>query len=117
LDANVLASSKAGSKVKLDADITSNSSKGAMSRIDDHFLGQSAAGSKVVLDANATLSSPGDAFVTGTKVEVTGSAKATVAGGTGKVELAAAGANVSGPKVSVAGSAMTEIQGAIVKIN
>jgi hypothetical protein len=88
-----------------------------MSRIDDHFLGQSAAGSKVVLDANAALNSPGDAFVAGTNVEVTGKAKATVAGAAGKVELAATGATVSGPKVSVAGSAMTEIQGAIVKIN
>ena len=61
-------------------------------------------GSKVTLKSDGT-------------VEIGGSTKASVGGGTGKVELTAAGAKASGPKVEISGASLTEITGALVKIN
>jgi type VI secretion system secreted protein VgrG len=117
LDANVLAKSNDGSKIVLDANALAQSSGGSKVVLDANALAQSSGGSSVTLDGGAAMKSGGDVAISGKNVDVSGITKTTVAGGAGKVELAAAGAAVSGPKASVAGSAMTEITGAIVKIN
>jgi type VI secretion system secreted protein VgrG len=50
-------------------------------------------------------------------IEIRGSTTVKLSGGSGTVELGAAGAKVSGPKVAVAGAGMTEVTGGLVKAN
>jgi len=50
-------------------------------------------------------------------IEINGSQKVAIGGGTSTVELDQAGAKMSGMKVGISGQAVTEITGALIKIN
>lgn len=109
LDANALMKSSGSSEVKLDGDALMKSSGGSQMKLDANALTQSSGGAKVQLDSSALMFGPSSATVNGPT--------ATLAGGGGSVEAAAAGVKVAtGAKVDVSGS-MVGISGAIVKIN
>lgn len=108
LDGNALMQSSGGAKVKLDGNATMTSQPGAEVKLDGNAEMKSTGGSSVKLDSAATMKGTASATVNGPT--------ATLAGGGGSVEAAAAGVTAAGGKVDLSGG-MVNISGGMVKIN
>jgi type VI secretion system secreted protein VgrG len=131
LDVNAFVQSSGASHMLLDANACMQSSGGARVLLDPNALVHSSDGSYTLLSADAelhastgaTVSLTADATMTGANAMVKADTSAevhaptaTLAGGGGKVEAAAAGVKVAGGQVDVSGS-MVNVTGGMVSIN
>ncbi len=116
LDPHVLAKSKQGSQVLLDANAFVEANAGASLLLDPNVLAKSKQNAELLLDTNALLKATADVTLDGLNVAAKGKVQATLEVGGSSVQCSPAGTQVGGPMVNVNGTAMVSIGGPMIKI-
>jgi type VI secretion system secreted protein VgrG len=116
LDPHVLAKSKQGTKIVLDANALVDASTGSSLVLDGTVHAKAKMAAELQLDSNALLKANADVTLDGMNVTAKGKVQATVQVGGSSVQCSPAGTQVGGPMVNVNGTAMVSIGGPMIKI-
>jgi hypothetical protein len=117
LDANIKATSKVGSELKLDADAGATASTGASLKLTSDVTAASKGEAKMTLNADAKIEAKGDVTCDGKNFTAVGAMKATMKSGASSFEANPQMATTSAPTVNVTGTGpMVQITAPMIKI-